>query len=171
MKTKNFLKEDFHSLARLEFSTLKLGEFEIYNVYDCSVLLDLLKIGQWIKAITIQFKNDENGLNSSCLANTSFESNLAGIEINDNYGTTYMPEFIERICNTSLELKYIKLLNTRLPPDFFSAIFKKTYTQLFYLALSKDVIILGFNYIGDKVASEIFRKSYPNLYLVDLINT
>jgi hypothetical protein len=89
------------------------------------VLADLLKINEWATFPSFIFNNDDNGLNSSCLANVSFTSHASVISVQDIYGTTYMPEFIERLFNTSMEIKSIDLGNMRLPPSFFMKIFKR----------------------------------------------
>jgi hypothetical protein len=135
LKTKSFLREDFSNLAKLSFSTLKQGLFDIYNAYDCEVLADLLKINQWTKMPELHFKNDENGLNSSCLS-SAFESQALGINLIDYYGTTYLHEFAERMLNTTQEIKYVSLVNTRFPPQFFNNLFKHSFSQLQVMILS-----------------------------------
>lgn len=51
----------------MSFSQLWMSNFEIYNIYDCEVLLDLLKLNQNAEYINLMISNDKEGLNSSCL--------------------------------------------------------------------------------------------------------
>ena len=67
LNTKSFIRSDFQNLAKLSFSQLWVSTFEIYNIYDCEVLLDLLKLNKDAEYINIMISNDKEGLNSSCL--------------------------------------------------------------------------------------------------------
>jgi len=57
--------------------------------------MDLLKINQWAQIAEITFINDNEGLDSSCLANmNNYTSQIESIAIIDQYVTTYLPKFI-----------------------------------------------------------------------------
>lgn len=94
INTRSFIRSDFENLAKLSFSQLQATNFEIYNIYDCEVLLDLLKLNQNVEYINLMISNDKEGLNSSCLQDLEYQSHATLIGIFDVYGTTYLPEFV-----------------------------------------------------------------------------
>lgn len=67
LKTFSFNEEDFQVLGSLEFTSLKTSVLWMNNIYDCKSLKNLLKINRWTNAAAIIFRNDDLGLNSSCL--------------------------------------------------------------------------------------------------------
>jgi hypothetical protein len=87
----------------------------------------------------LDLRNDEVGLNSSCLKNTSFQTRGSYYSIEDHYGTSYLPEFVVSLLNTTSELKALILTHTKLHTDTFKKIFAKgNFNQLQLLGLGTN---------------------------------
>lgn len=123
IKTKSFFREDFSSLARLNFTRMLESQLELYNIYDCEVLRDLLTINQGVEYVRLILYNDKRGLNSSCLQGMDYHSHANYISILDHYSTTYLPDFITSMMKTNSAIKFLTIYNTKLPSTVLQAIF------------------------------------------------
>lgn len=68
------------------------------------------------------------GLNSSCLQNYSdYTSRARELIINDMFGTTALPEFIELLAKSSLNIKNLQLAKTRLSSQWLKRILNNSF--------------------------------------------
>ena len=86
------------------------------NIESCEVLKYLLKINKYAHEIAHSFRNDNYGLNSSCLVgyDEKYESSMEKVQIDDEYSTTYLPEYVEMVGRTSRNIKEVWLNKMRL---------------------------------------------------------
>lgn len=84
-----------------------------------------MKINRWANKVVFSFKNDKSGLNSTCLKNISdYNSKLRELWILDEYGTTFLPEFVALMLTTHQNIKALRLVKTRFSADTLKFIFK-----------------------------------------------
>jgi hypothetical protein len=110
MKTYSFTEEDFRILGRLNFYNLEESILWMRNIYNCSVLKEVLRINAQAHKVANDFSNDDFGLNSSCLADyPSYSTTITTFVLVDQYSSTYLPEYIKLVTNTTRSISILVL--------------------------------------------------------------
>lgn len=106
------------------------------------------------------FKNDEQGLTSACLRNVSdYSSRVRQLYIIDEFGTTFLPEFVTLTLATNQNIKILRLIKTRLSSESFKSIFKHRFDKIEILDLRTHLLIQSLTIWMTKVLSCFFLRT------------